>query len=179
MIVDRTYQNIVFPLEKLNECNMPAVRVKHDFDIILSWEEIVNITNKNMINGGLMMTLERPNYLPNHNNALNYQAKRVQVNKLKPIELTLKKLFPEQHHETDIYGCYVNSAGGLRLHKDVESTVLHLQQGEAIINIVTGEFSYIFDMKQNDMIYIKKGVFHSVMGLTPRFLTSYGIFYDR
>ena len=72
-----------------------------------------------------------------------------------------------------MYGSYLNSVGGFKLHKDVESTVLHLQQGEAIVNIVTGEFSYVFDMKPNDMIYIKRGVFHSVVGLTlkvPYFL---------
>ena len=73
----------------------------------------------------------------------------------------------------------MNSAGGFKLHKDTESTILHIQQGEAIINVVTGEMSYVFDMKQNDMLYIEKEVFHSVIGLTPRFLTSYGIFYDR
>jgi len=179
MIVDRSYQKLTFDLKNLNECHMPCVRVKHDFNIILSWQEIIDIVNKNMINGELMMHLERENYKPNYNNTINYQAKKIKVKKLQPIESTLKKLFPGQHHETDMYGSYLNSVGGFKLHKDVESTVLHLQQGEAIVNIVTGEFSYVFDMKPNDMIYIKRGVFHSVVGLTPRFLTSYGIFYDR
>jgi oxalate decarboxylase/phosphoglucose isomerase-like protein (cupin superfamily) len=58
----------------------------------------------------------------------------------------------------------------------MESTILHVQQGEIILNILTGNISYIFNMKQNDMIYIKKGIKHAVIGITPRFLVSYGIF---
>ena len=179
MIVDRNFQKLKTPLKNIPLCNMPAVRVEHDFDIILSWEEIVKTVNKTLINGEMITSLEREGYVPSHSNALNYQAKRINLPKLLPIQEALKNLFPKQHHEVDLYGCYVNSAGGFKLHKDTESTILHIQQGEAIINVVTGEMSYVFDMKQNDMIYIEKGVFHSVIGLTPRFLTSYGIFYDR
>ena len=92
MIVDRTYQNIVFPLEKLNECNMPAVRIKHDFDIILSWAEIVETINKSLITNELIMNLEREKYNLNHNNAVHYQAKRIQVNKIKKTPRYLKAL---------------------------------------------------------------------------------------
>jgi len=179
MIVDRNYQTITYPIEELHKCSMPVVRVKHDFDIILSWGEIVETLNKSLITNELIMNLEREQYKLNHNNAVHYQAKRIQVKKIKPIENLLKEMFPEQYHETDIYGSYLNSMGGFKLHKDVEHSLLHLQQGEAIVNVVTPEFSYIFDMKPNDMVFIKRGVFHSVMGLTPRFLTSYGIFFDR
>ena len=169
MIVDRNYQNILFSFNQLPICNFPVVKLKHDFDIILSWEEIIKLLNKSNIENRCIKHQER--------DIVNYQIKKIDCKKLKPIEDSLKKFFPNTLQDTDLYGSFENSTGGFKLHHDIESTILHVQQGEVIINVVTGSMSYIFDMKQNDMIYIKRGIKHSVIGLTPRFLTSYGIYY--
>ena len=99
------------------------------------------------------------------------------MQKIKTYRRCFKEFFPNTTQDTDLYGSFENSAGGFKLHSDPESTILHVQQGEVIINVVTGSMSYIFDMKQNDMIYIKRKIKHAVIGLTPRFLTSYGIHY--
>ena len=169
MIVDRNYQNILFSFNQLPTCNFPVVKLKHDFDIILSWEEIIKLLNKSNIENRCVKHQE--------GDIVNYQIKEIDCKKLKPIEDSLKNFFPNTVQDTDLYGSFENSTGGLKLHSDIESTILHVQQGEVIINVVTGSMSYIFDMKQNDMIYIKRGIKHSVIGLTPRFLTSYGIYY--
>ena len=81
MIVDRNFQKLKTPLKNIPLCNMPAVRVEHDFDIILSWEEIVKTVNKTLINGEMITSLEREGYVPGHSNALNYQAKRINLPK--------------------------------------------------------------------------------------------------
>tara|TARA_R110000822_G_scaffold162769_1_gene303101 strand:- start:49 stop:558 length:510 start_codon:yes stop_codon:yes gene_type:complete len=169
MIVDRSYQNILFPFEQLPVCGFPVVKLKHTFDIILSWEEIIKLTNKSNMENRCIKHWER--------DVINYQVKQVECKKLKPIKDALKEFFPNTTQDTDLYGSFENSAGGFKLHSDIESTILHVQQGEVIINVVTGSMSYIFDMKQNDMIYIKRKIKHAVIGLTPRFLTSYGIHY--
>jgi cupin superfamily acireductone dioxygenase involved in methionine salvage len=168
MVVDHNFQNIKYDINKLLSCPFPVVRLDHNFEnILLSWEEIVETTNKYLINNSGIKHMER--------GIINYQIKKIKLQKLKPVEDLLKSMYPEHYHDTDLYGSYENSTGGFKLHDDPESTILHVQKGEVIINVVTGSMSYVFNMKQNDMIYIKKGIKHAVIGLTPRFLTSYGI----
>lgn len=168
MIVDNKFQQITYPFDKLNVCPYPVVKLSHSFNNTLSWEEIIVLNNKQIINNETNKCIE--------NNIINYQTKRIEHEKIKIIKKTLNLLFPNICIDADLYGSFENSVGGLKMHADGESTVLHIQQGEILINVLTGSVSYIFDMKQNDMIYIKKGIKHCVLGLTPRFLISYGIY---
>jgi len=168
MVVDRTFQQITFPFSELNVCPYPVVKINHTFDNILSWEEIIDLNNKQVINNQSMKHIEK--------NIINYQTKGIEHKKTKIIKEQLNTLFPGVYVDVDLYGSFENSVGGFKIHEDVESTVLHIQQGEVIINVLTGSMSYVFDMKQNDMIYIKKEIKHAVLGLAPRFLVSYGIF---
>jgi len=170
MVVDHEFQKLRYNIQHLLSCPFPAVKLKHNFDDhLLSWDEIINNVNKQLLNNSGTRYLERE--------TVNYQIKNVNLKKLQPLVNFLKKTFPEQTIDVDIYGSYENSAGGFKLHTDVESTILHVQKGEVVINVVTGSVSYVYNMKENDMIYIKKGIHHAVIGLTPRFLTSYGIHY--
>jgi len=168
MIIDRVFQGVTFPLEKLNLCPYPVVKLSHSYKNNLSWDEIIDLNNKHVLNNQSIKHIEK--------NIINYQTKNVQHKKTKLIESFIKNLFPNIYIDVDLYGSFENSVGGFKLHSDVESTILHVQQGEVIVNVLTGSMSYVFDLKQNDMIYIKKGIYHAVMGLTPRFLTSYGIY---
>ena len=170
MIVERNFQKILYPIENLPFCKLPFVKLKHNFNIILSWEEIIFNVNKQLFNNSCIKHTEI------NMNIINYQVKNVEIKKLDPIKNLLKNMFPNYYQNIDLYGSYESSTGGFKTHKDIESTILHIQQGEVIIMITTGSLNYIFDMKKNDMIYIKKGIYHSVVGLTPRFLTSYGIY---
>jgi mannose-6-phosphate isomerase-like protein (cupin superfamily) len=170
MIVEKNFQKIVFPIENLPFCTFPCVKLKHDFNIILSWEEIIFNVNKQLFNNSCIKQNEK------NTDTINYQVKNIEIKKLDPIKDLFKNLFPNCYQNIDLYGSYETSAGGLKLHKDKESTILHIQQGEVIVMATLGSINYIFDMKKNDMLYIKKGTYHSVIGLTPRFLTSYGIY---
>jgi mannose-6-phosphate isomerase-like protein (cupin superfamily) len=168
MIVDNNFQQITYPFDKLNVCPFPFVKIEHGFDNILSWDEIVDLNNKQIINNQFLKHIER--------NIIHYHVKKIQNKKTKIIEERLNILFPGVYVDVDLHGSFENNVGGLKIHEDMESTILHVQQGEIILNILTGNISYIFNMKQNDMIYIKKGIKHAVIGITPRFLVSYGIF---
>jgi len=169
-IIEKNFQKILFPIENLPFCTFPCVKLKHNFNIILSWEEIIFNVNKQFFN----------NSCTKHNeistNTINYQVKNIEIKKLDPIKNLFKNLFPNCCQNIDLYGSYETSTGGFKTHKDIETTILHIQQGEVIIMVITGSVNYIFDMKKNDMLYIKKGIYHNVIGLTPRFLTSYGIY---
>jgi len=168
MVVDRVFQQITFPFNKLNVCPYPFVKLTHDFKNILLWEEIVELNNKHLINNDCTKLIEK--------DVFNYQTKGINHKKPNIIKNELCNLFPNIYINVHLYGSYENSVGGFKLHSDIESTILHIQQGETIVNIVSGSVSYIFDMKQDDMIYIKKQIKHAVIGLTPRFLVSYGIY---
>jgi hypothetical protein len=170
VMVERNFQKILFPINNLPFCPFPCVKLKHDFNIILSWEEIIFNVNKQIFNNSCVKHTEI------NMNTINYQVKNVEIKKLDPIKNLLKDMFSNYYQNIDLYGSYETSAGGLKLHKDIESTILHIQQGEVIVMATLGSINYIFDMKKNDMLYIKKGTYHSVIGLTPRFLTSYGIY---
>lgn len=168
MVVDRVFQQITFPFNKLDVCPYPFVKLVHGFDNILSWDEIIDLNNKHSINNHCIKFIER--------DVINYQTKKIYHKKTNIVKNELHVLFPKIYIDVDLYGSYENSVGGFKLHTDVESTILHLQQGESIINILSGSMSYVFDMKQNDMVYIKKQIKHAVIGLTPRSLVSYGIY---
>lgn len=170
MIVEKNFQKILYPIDNIPFCLFPCVKLKHDFNIILSWEEIIFNVNKQIFNNSCIKHIE-----PN-TNTINYQVKNVEIKKLDPIKNLFKNLFPNYYQNIDLYGSYENSTGGFKTHKDIESTILHIQQGEVIIMVTMGSINYIFEMKKNDMLYIKKGIYHSVVGLTPRFLVSYGIY---
>jgi mannose-6-phosphate isomerase-like protein (cupin superfamily) len=170
VIVERNFQKMLYPINDLPFCSFPCVKLKHDFNIILSWEEIIFNVNKQMLNNSCIKHIE------NNTSTINYQVKKIDIKKLYPIKNLFEKIFPNCYQDTDLYGSYETSTGGFKIHKDIESTILHLQQGEVIIMVTLGSINYIFDMKKNDMLYIKKGIYHSVIGLTPRFLTSYGIY---
>jgi mannose-6-phosphate isomerase-like protein (cupin superfamily) len=170
MIVERNFQKIVYPIENLPFCTFPFVKLKHDFNIILSWEEIIFNVNKQLFNNSCDKDVEI------NTNTINYRVKNIDIRKLDPIKNLFKNLFPNYYQSINMYGSYESSMGGFKTHYDIEDTILHIQQGEVIIMVTTGYLNYIFDMKKNDMLYIKKGVYHSVVGLTPRFLTSYGIY---
>jgi hypothetical protein len=170
MIVERNFQKMLYPINDLPFCSFPCIKLKHDFNIILSWEEIIFNVNKQMFNSSCIKHIE------NNTSIINYQVKKIDIKKLYPIKNLFEKLFPNCIQDIDLYGSYETSTGGFKTHKDIESTILHVQQGELIVMVVLGSINYIFDMKKNDMLFIKKGIYHSVVGLTPRFLTSYGIY---
>ncbi len=50
MIVDHNLQNVKYDIKELPLCPFPAVKLKHEFNDLLSWEEIVENTNKYIIN---------------------------------------------------------------------------------------------------------------------------------
>lgn len=173
MIVERDFQKTSYPLEKLNECGLPVVKLKHNFTETLTWDEIINISNKFIINGKVQKITESPG----GETRMYYKINEVtsKIKKVAPIEKSIREIFPKNKHDTIMFGSFENFTGGLGLHKDNEATILHIQKGEVIVNVVVGEISHVFDLKENDMIYIQKQISHCVIGLTPRFLVSYGI----
>ena len=73
MVVDRTFQEIAFPFNQLNVCAFPFFKISHDFDNIFSWEEIIDLNNKHVINNQSTKYLEK--------DIINYQTKKIEHKK--------------------------------------------------------------------------------------------------
>ena len=154
-------------LEKRNNHQHYFFNVDEE-ELTLSWDTVIQCLNFNTINNIPYKLLS------------NYGIVLFNLNNIDVIKRILKEFslldtnVPSTAH---LYISFTEVSDTFGRHKDKSDVLFWQSIGSTKWVIEEGAKTYTYVLKQNDFIYIPRGMYHTVVPLTPRVGVSFGLTY--